>query len=95
MKDQIKQEQRSTPHLLTLSERHALSVSGVQDIDSFDDMTVVVYTEMGELTVKGVGLRINRLNVESGDLSLEGTVESLVYTENHNRSGGFFGKLFR
>ncbi|MBQ7038513.1 MAG: sporulation protein YabP [Clostridia bacterium] len=83
------------PHLLSLSERRVLSVSGVQDVDSFDETTVVIYTEQGELTVKGTGLHINRLNVETGDLTLEGHVESLAYTEVHTRSGGFFGKLFR
>lgn len=83
------------PHLVSLSERRALSVSGVQDVDSFDETTVIIYTELGELTVKGIGLHINRLNIETGDLTMEGAVESLTYTDVHNRSGGFFGKLFR
>ena len=85
----------SMPHLLSLSERRALSVSGVQDVDSFDETTVIVYTEQGELTVKGTGLHINRLNIETGDLTMEGHVESLTYTDVHSRNGGFFGKLFR
>ena len=83
------------PHLVHLSDRRALSVSGVQDVDSFDETVVIVYTEQGELTVRGRDLHINRLNVETGDLSLEGEVESLTYTDVHSRSGGFFGKLFR
>ncbi len=95
MKEQLSAGTPAMPHLLSLSERRALSVSGVQDVDSFDETTVVVYTEQGELTVKGTGLHINRLNIETGDLTMEGHVESLVYTEVHTRSGGFFGKLFR
>ncbi len=95
MKEQPKQETRTMPHLVSLSDRRALSVSGVQDVDSFDEMTVVIYTELGELTVKGTGLHINRLNVETGDMTMEGNIESLTYTEVHSRSGGFFGKLFR
>ena len=83
------------PHLMTLSDRRSLSVTGVQDVDSFDETTVILYTEQGELTVKGTGLHINRLNIETGDLTMEGYVESLQYTEVHTRSGGFFGKLFR
>ncbi len=94
MKEQT-QELHAMPHLVSLSDRRALSVSGVQDVDSFDEMTVVIYTDQGALTVKGSGLHINRLNIETGDLTLEGMVESLVYTEVNNRSGGFFGKLFR
>ena len=95
MKEQNKQESSIMPHRICLNERNELTVSGVKDVDSFDDMTVVVYTPLGELTVKGNGLHISRLNIESGDLELEGTVESLTYTESHTRSGGFFGKLFR
>ena len=95
MKEHVSAGTSAVPHLLSLSERRALSVSGVQDVDNFDETTVVIYTEQGELTVKGTGLHINRLNIETGDLTLEGHVESLVYTDVHTRSGGFFGKLFR
>lgn len=95
MKQNSKQEERSMPHVISLSDRRALSVSGVQDVDSFDETTIVIYTVQGELTVKGNDLHINRLNIESGDLTMEGTVESLTYTDVRERSGGFFGKLFR
>ncbi len=83
------------PHLISLSDRRALTVSGVTDVDSFDETTVVIYTEQGELTVRGSALHINRLNIETGDLTMEGHVDSLTYSEVKVRSGGFFGKLFR
>ena len=83
------------PHQLILEDRRALTVSGVSDVDSFDELTVVVYTDLGELTVKGENLHINRLNLASGELMLEGHIQSLVYTEVHSRSGGFFGRLFK
>ena len=95
MKEQPKQETYALPHVLSLSERQSLTVSGVQDVDSFDEDTVVIYTALGELTVKGSGLHVKRLCVESGDLSLEGTVDSLTYAELRGRSSGVFGKLFR
>lgn len=95
MKEQNKVESPAMPHRINLNERSELTISGVTDVDSFDDMTVVVYTSLGELTVKGNGLHISRLNIESGDLTLEGTVESLTYTELRSRSGGLLGKLFR
>ena len=55
------------PHQLILEDRRALTLSGVSDVDSFDEMTVIVYTDLGELTIKGENLHINRLNLESGD----------------------------
>ena len=55
----------------------------------------LVLEDRRALTVKGQGLHINRLNVETGDLTLEGTIDSLTYAEVHSRSGGFFGRLFK
>ena len=83
------------PHQLILEDRRALTVSGVSDVDSFDEVTVTVDTDMGELTVKGEGLHINRLNIETGELTLEGSIQSLTYAEVPSRSGGFFGRLFK
>ena len=83
------------PHVLTLSDRRSLTVSGVTDVDSFDEMTVVIYTVQGELTVKGMALHITHLNVETGDLMLEGQIDSLTYADMKVHAGGFFGKLFR
>lgn len=95
MKQQPAEELRQLPHLMTLSERTRLTVSGVLDVNTFDDMTVVAYTTLGELTVRGRDLHISHLSIDSGDLTVEGNVDSLTYAEVHARSGGFFGKLFR
>lgn len=83
------------PHQVIMENRNTLSVSGVSDVDSFDGLAVVVYTDLGELTVRGNGLQIQRLNVETGDLSLTGTIDSLTYAEHSSRRGGLFGRLFR
>ena len=85
----------SMPHHLILEDRRALTVSGVLDVDSFDEMTVIIYTDIGELTVKGQSLHINRLNIETGELTMEGQIQSMTYTDVQSRSGGFFGRLFK
>jgi sporulation protein YabP len=54
-----------------------------------------LFTDVGELTIKGAGLHINRIDVESGDLLMEGEIEQLYYTDNHPQKGTFFSKLFR
>ncbi len=82
-------------HNLILKERKLLNISGVLDVDSFDDSTVVAYTELGELTIKGEKLHINKINLDSGDLELDGEVYSLEYTENKPTGQGFLSKLFR
>ena len=90
-----KRNQVQLPHHLVLEDRRALTVSGVSDVDSFDELTVVIYTEMGELTVKGQGLHINRLNVENGDIAIEGTSDQFRYTDLKEKGGGMFKNLFR
>lgn len=85
------------PHNIIMEDRRHLTVSGVSDIDSFDEQSVVIYTEMGELTVKGSDLHINRLSLEMGELLVEGEIYALVYSEKDERQsgGGFFSKVFR
>ncbi|MFR1509604.1 MAG: sporulation protein YabP [Acutalibacteraceae bacterium] len=82
-------------HNLILKERKSLNISGVLDVDSFDDNAVVAYTDLGELTIKGSNLHINKINLDSGDLELDGEVYSLEYAEDRPAERGFFSKLFR
>lgn len=88
------QKRGNLPHKLLLEERHRLTVSAVSDVDSFDETNVVVYTDGGILTVSGQALHIGRLNVETGDLLIEGEIASLVYSAE-KEAGGFFRRLFR
>lgn len=83
-------------HNVILEDRRSLTVSGVSDVDSFDEEAVVLFTELGELTVRGASLHMNKLNVETGEVSIEGDIESLSYRDEAPRSsGGLFGRIFR
>lgn len=91
-------EERKTsamPHNMVLEDRKLLTVSGVADVDSFDEETVIVFTDLGELTVRGTNLHINRLSVEVGELTVEGNISALIYSDETPKSGGFFSKVFR
>ncbi len=84
------------PHLLTLDDCHHLTATGVSDVDSFDEQTVKACTSCGTLTVRGDNLHISRLNLESGELSLDGTVRSMTYENLPTRAdGGLLRRLFR
>ena len=84
-------------HNIILEDRRMLTVSGVSDVDSFDEEAAVLYTELGELTVRGSALHMNKLNVESGEVSIEGDIQALSYRDEgpRNSSGGFFTRIFR
>ncbi len=83
------------PHNLVLEDRRLLTLSGVSDVDSFDEETVVVFTDLGELTIRGLDLHINRLSVEVGELTVEGKISALIYSHDAAPKGGFFSKVFR
>ncbi|MBQ2972854.1 MAG: sporulation protein YabP [Clostridia bacterium] len=85
----------SMPHNLVLEDRRMLTVSGVSDVDSFDEETVVVFTDLGELTIRGANLHINRLSVEVGELTVEGNIAALIYSDDTPKNSGFFSKVFR
>ncbi len=85
----------SMPHNLVLEDRRLLTVSGVSDVDSFDEETVVVFTDLGELTIRGANLHINRLSVDVGELTVEGNIAALIYSDDTPKNGGFFSRVFR
>lgn len=83
-----------TPHALTLTERETLSVTGVQEIDRFDEQLVVMRTVKGELAVHGAGLKVDLLDKSGGALRLSGTIDELVYSKAREGKGGFWSRLW-
>ncbi|MBC8585009.1 sporulation protein YabP [Oscillospiraceae bacterium NSJ-64] len=84
-----------TPHNIIMEQRNKLTITGVTDIDSFDEQTVLLFTGLGELAIRGENLHINRIDVDTGEVNLEGEIDSLTYADNQPNKGGFFGKLFK
>ncbi|HHV30210.1 sporulation protein YabP [Acetivibrio mesophilus] len=92
-----KKMQKTGMHNLILENRERLSISGVVDVESFNDEMVVADTELGLLIIRGEDLHINKLSVESSELSIEGYITSCEYNDKDGRSKGmgFFAKMFR
>jgi len=87
---------KSKEQNLILENREKLSISGVIDVDSFNDEMVVVDTELGVLVVRGEDLHISKLNLDSSELCIEGEIISCEYSDREGRSkGGFLARLFR
>lgn len=83
-------------HRLTLDNRQQLTVSGVEEVESFDEGGIIMVTGQGTLVVRGSGLHIEQLSLDGGQLRVEGQVESLTYEDMGNRGGGgFFSRLLR
>ncbi len=80
-------------HRLILENRERLTISGVEEVESFDENTILLSTVQGGLEVQGEGLHIEKLSLDGGDLSVEGTVWSLIYEPQGKEKGGFFRRL--
>ena len=83
-------------HNIIMENRKKLTVSGVTDVDRFDENTVLLYTNMGELTVKGNDLHVNELSVTDGEMNIEGEIDAVIYGDKDRQSPlSLLGKLFR
>ena len=82
-------------HHILLEGREELTVSGVEEVESFDENTIVMLTVKGTLVVRGEDLHIEKLSLDGGDLKVEGSVDALNYEDEGGEGGGFFARLFR
>lgn len=80
-------------HTLSMENRDKLSLTGVEDVSGFDESLVVLTTSMGELTVRGEGLHIERIDLDSGQLEVRGKVQELSYDE-HAPKSTLWSRLF-
>lgn len=83
----------TVPHQLILQDRNRLELTGITDVDCFDDTSVICITSLGRLTICGSGLHVHRLDLEGTALTVEGHIDSINYADV--RKGGLFGRLLR
>lgn len=81
------------PHHIILENRNFLTISGVSDIDSFNEEMAVLFTELGELTIRGTDLHMNKLNVDTGELNIEGEIHTMIYSDDRPKK--LFARLFQ
>ena len=83
-------------HNLIMENRNKITLTGVKDIHSFDDELVLVETELGILTIKGLDLKMNKLNLDNSELSVEGKIIALIYSESEiEKKNKMFSKIFK
>jgi sporulation protein YabP len=78
-----------------IENRKKLNISGVKEVISFDDETILLDTELGKMTVKGEQLHVESFNTATGDLTADGKVYAVVYMSDVKSTGGFLSRLFR
>lgn len=84
------------PHHVMMEERSSLTVSGVSDVERFDENEIVMSTSKGTLVVTGENLHIEKLSLDGGDLKVEGDIDALTYEEDRrDRGGSLLSRLLR
>ena len=85
-------------HKIVLPNRRAGSFTGVLDVISFDISEILLETEQGMLHVKGNDLHVNRLNLEKGEVDIEGSIDAFSYSQvptTLKKGESFLGKIFK
>ena len=82
------------PHKLTLDGRNRLTMTGVTEVESFDEEMVVLHTTKGTLVIRGQGLHLQLLSLDGGQVHVDGMVESMTYEDTGRQPAGFFARLF-
>ena len=80
-------------HSVRMENRTKLAIDGVQDVAGFDETMVVLTTALGDLTVRGEGLHIEKIDLDAGLLELHGKLTELSYDEPA-AGGGWWSRLF-
>ncbi len=92
------EEKMGSSHKIMLNNRERGTITGILDVLSFDENTIVLDTDMGLLTIRGKDLHVSRLTLEKGEIDIEGRTDSLAYSSNeaHRKSGqSLLARLFQ
>lgn len=83
------------PHEIVIEGRSKLSVTGVDDVESFDEETIIANTVKGTLLIHGSGLKLEKLSLENGEIAVEGSIDSVEYEDEGRSNEGFFSRIFK
>ncbi|SFC66922.1 sporulation protein YabP [Clostridium uliginosum] len=82
---------------LSLENRQKLTLSGVVEVISFDSQKIDLTTILGNLSIKGEELKMNKLDVKNGDIIINGSIASMIYSgkETKKSKESIITRLFK
>lgn len=89
------QDLQGLSHIIKLSERKSVIISGVKKINNFDDKEFNIDSVMGGIVIKGENLEMIKLDTIEGNVSIKGKVNSVFYSDNVSKENGILMKLFK
>lgn len=94
----MENKETGAKHCVVIENRSRIKINCVEDVESFNEEKVVVYTALGVMIVSGYNFKVSRLNVDDGQLVIDGEIDKIEYMESVSGAetgGGFFGRLFK
>ncbi|KOO42336.1 sporulation protein YabP [Priestia koreensis] len=90
-------KEQAVHHDISMKGRRLVDITGVKQVESFDNEEFLLETVMGFLSIRGQNLQMKNLDVEKGIVSIKGKVFDIVYLDENQseKAKGFFSKLFR
>lgn len=87
----------SVEHSIFVQNRNVGSFKGIIDAPSFDQGEIILESDLGAIVVRGEGLSVKRLNLEKGEVDIEGHIDSIVYTKSKSKRNkeAFFKRLLK
>ncbi|OQA13202.1 MAG: Spore protein YabP [Firmicutes bacterium ADurb.Bin356] len=83
------------PHVVHIDNRSLMSITGVNEVESFHEQEIVLQTDLGGLRIEGEGLHLTKLNLDDGQVMLEGEIYLLEYEPAANERSGLFSRIFK
>ena len=80
---------------IIIEDRNLISINGVEQVDSFNENTIILSTLKGGLSIKGEGLNMSKLNLDDGSVKISGLVNSVIYMSKEGAPKNFIGKIFK
>lgn len=80
---------------IVIEDRTNIAISGVEQVDSFNENTIILSTIKGGISIKGEGLNVSKLNLDEGNVKITGVINSLTYISKEGAPKNLMGKIFK
>lgn len=89
-----REQNENKKHTLSLAARTRAEIEGVREVESFDEQSVILMTDCGELTLEGEGLHVGTLDMTRGVVAVDGRISAVYYSDGTPAKRGLRARLF-
>ena len=85
-------------HICNVHDRNRIQLKGLNEVSSVDYKEILLNTKLGILLIKGDNLHIEQLNLDKGNVSVDGKIDAIIYSNKNvsdNSAKSLISRLFR